>query len=73
MTKRRRVIVLGYADECDREGEVDLRARRIVETCGDLEIEALKDLDDLGLWLTYKTEDGRKLSKKDALSHLGGH
>jgi len=67
---KRTVVILGYASECDREKGTDPH-RRVVETRNGLEL-AVKELGDQDLWLDYRTKEGKKLSKRDALFHFNG-
>lgn len=67
---KRVVVILGYASECDREKGTDPR-RRVVETRSGLDL-VVKELGDQGLWLDYRTKEGKRLSKRDALSHFNG-
>ena len=69
----RKVVVVGYTDECGREKGMSPQVKRVVETHEHLESVA-KELYEQDLWLAYTTTEGRRLASiKDARTFLGGH
>lgn len=68
----RRVEVIGYASECEREKGKNPQVKRVVETRDDLE-SAARELYDQDYWLSYGTTERKAFaSKKDALAFLVG-